>query len=91
MLAIDAIGPVVMLAWSASTVTSSIVPMISATANMCFLLATHTGLLSLAGVLTSLYPATTVLLAVGLLHEHTSKVQRVGLALAATAIVLITV
>jgi len=64
---------------------------LDATANMCFLLATHTGLLSLAGVLTSLYPATTVLLAVGLLHEHTSKTQRVGLALAAAAVVLITV
>jgi uncharacterized membrane protein len=58
---------------------------LDATANMCFLLATHTGLLSLAGVLTSLYPATTVLLAVGLLHEHTSKTQRVGLGLAAAA------
>ncbi len=42
-------------------------------------------------MLTSLYPATTVLLAVSLLREHTSTVQRVGLALAAGAIVLITV
>lgn len=62
-----------------------------ASANMFFLLATHTGLLSVASVLTSLYPAMTVLLAITLLHEHTSKVQRVGLALAAAAIVLITV
>ena len=62
-----------------------------ALANMFFLLATRHGLLSLASVLTSLYPAVTVMLAVGLLHEHTSKVQRVGLALAAAAIVLITV
>jgi len=60
-------------------------------ANMCFLLATRHGLLSLASVLTSLYPAVTVMLAVGLLHEHTSRVQRVGLGLAAAAIVLITV
>jgi drug/metabolite transporter (DMT)-like permease len=62
-----------------------------ALANMFFLLATRHGLLSLASVLTSLYPAVTVILAVGLLHEHTSKVQRAGLALAATSIVLITV
>jgi drug/metabolite transporter (DMT)-like permease len=62
-----------------------------ALANMSFLLAARHGLLSLASVLTSLYPATTVLLAVWLLHEHTSRVQRAGLALAGAAIVLITV
>jgi drug/metabolite transporter (DMT)-like permease len=60
-------------------------------ANMCFLLATRHGLLSLASVLTSLYPATTVILAVWLLREHTSAVQRLGLALAGASIVLITV
>jgi drug/metabolite transporter (DMT)-like permease len=65
--------------------------LLDAAANMFFLLATHSGLLSLAAVLTSLYPAVTVLLAVALLHEHTSKVQRTGLALAAASIVLITV
>lgn len=59
-------------------------------ANMCFLLATRHGLLSLASVLTSLYPATTVVLAVWLLREHANNVQRVGLALAGAAIVLIT-
>ena len=42
-------------------------------------------------MLTSLYPAVTVMLAVGLLHEHTSRVQRVGLALAAASVVLITI
>jgi drug/metabolite transporter (DMT)-like permease len=62
-----------------------------ALANLFFLLATHRGLLSLASVLTSLYPAFTVILAVGLLHEHTSRAQRVGLGLAAIAIVLITI
>ncbi|MCW2494924.1 EamA family transporter [Jatrophihabitans sp.] len=64
---------------------------LDATANMCFLLATHTGLLSLAGVLTSLYPAVTVVLAIGVLHEHTSRLQRLGLGLAAAAVVLITI
>jgi drug/metabolite transporter (DMT)-like permease len=64
---------------------------LDASANMFFLLATHTGLLSLAGVLTALYPAVTVLLAVGVLHEHTSRLQRAGLGLAAAAVVLITI
>jgi drug/metabolite transporter (DMT)-like permease len=62
-----------------------------ALANMFFLLSARSGLLSLASVLTSLYPAMTVILAVGLLREHTSRVQQVGLALSAAAIVLITV
>jgi drug/metabolite transporter (DMT)-like permease len=58
---------------------------------MCFLLASRHGLLSVASVLTSLYPATTVVLAVWLLREHTSATQRAGLALAAGSIVLLTV
>lgn len=62
-----------------------------ALANLCFLLASRHGLLSLASVLTSLYPATTVILAVWLLREHTSATQRWGLALATGSIVLITV
>lgn len=61
-----------------------------ALANMFFLLSSRAGLLSLASLLTALYPAVTVILAVLLLREHTSRVQRVGLALAAGAVVLIT-
>jgi drug/metabolite transporter (DMT)-like permease len=64
---------------------------LDASANMFFLLSARHGLLSLAAVLTSLYPAVTVLLAVGLLHEHTSVLQRCGLGLAAASIVLLTV
>jgi uncharacterized membrane protein len=62
-----------------------------ATANLFFLLASRHGLLSVAGVLTSLYPAATVILAITVLHEHVSKSQRVGLAVAAASIVLITI
>ena len=62
-----------------------------ALANLFFLIASRHGLLSLASVLTALYPAVTVLLAVLILREHTSRAQRLGLALAAAAIVLITV
>ncbi len=60
-------------------------------ANLLFVLATQHGLLALASVLTALYPAFTVLLAVTLLHEHTSRTQQVGLALAAASVVLVTV
>jgi drug/metabolite transporter (DMT)-like permease len=62
-----------------------------ALANMFFLLASRQGLLSLASVLTSLYPAVTVLLAIVLLREHVSRVQLGGLILAAASVVLITI
>lgn len=63
---------------------------LDATANIGFLLASRHGLLSLSGVITSLYPAGTVLLAGIVLGERTSRVQRVGLGLAAVAVVLLT-
>jgi drug/metabolite transporter (DMT)-like permease len=62
-----------------------------AAANLFFLLASREGLLSLAGVLTSLYPVVTVLLAMILLHEHATPTQRVGLGLAGASVVMITV
>jgi drug/metabolite transporter (DMT)-like permease len=60
-------------------------------ANMFFLLASREGLLSLASVLTSLYPAVTVILAMGLLKEHATRTQRIGLLLAGASVVLITI
>lgn len=63
---------------------------LDASANLAFLLASRHGLLSIAAVLTSLYPAVTVLLAIGLLRERPSTVQQFGLLAAAVAIVLIT-
>jgi drug/metabolite transporter (DMT)-like permease len=58
---------------------------------MFFLLATRHGLLSVASVLTSLYPAVTVLLAMSMLREHATPTQRAGLLLAGASVVLITV
>jgi drug/metabolite transporter (DMT)-like permease len=63
---------------------------LDAVANLGFLLASRHGLLSLSGVITALYPAGTVLLAVLLLKEHTGALQRVGLAVAVVAVVLLT-
>jgi drug/metabolite transporter (DMT)-like permease len=63
---------------------------LDAVANLAFLLASRHGLLSLSSVITALYPAGTVLLAVLLLKERTGGVQRAGLALAAFAVVLLT-
>jgi len=47
-------------------------------ANLLFTLAAGTGLLSVVGVLGSLYPAVTVVLARTLLHEKPTRVQDAG-------------
>jgi drug/metabolite transporter (DMT)-like permease len=62
---------------------------LGATATLTFLLATHHGYLTVAGVLASLYPAATVVLAVAVLREHVHRAQAVGLALCGLAIVLV--
>lgn len=58
-------------------------------ANLLYLLASREGLLSLVAVLTSLYPAATVLLARFVLHERLVRIQLVGLGLAAGGVTLI--
>jgi drug/metabolite transporter (DMT)-like permease len=58
-------------------------------ANLLYLLATRSGLLSLVAVLTSMYPATTVVLARFVLKERLEKIQLSGLTLALMAILMI--
>jgi drug/metabolite transporter (DMT)-like permease len=58
-------------------------------ANLLFLLATGSGALAVTAVLTALYPAVTVLLAVLLLHERLSVVRGLGLLLAGIAVIAI--
>ncbi len=62
---------------------------LGATATGAFLLSTQSGFLTVAGVLASLYPATTVLLAALVLHEKIHRAQGVGLGLCALAIGLV--
>jgi drug/metabolite transporter (DMT)-like permease len=63
--------------------------LLAALAVLLFILATRHGLLSLSAVITSLYPAFTVLLAVLVLGERIHRGQAAGLALCATSIVCV--
>lgn len=58
------------------------------TANVLYLAGSRRGLLSIVAVLTSLYPASTVLLARVVLKERFSKLQTLGVACAVAGIVL---
>jgi drug/metabolite transporter (DMT)-like permease len=62
---------------------------LGALATVCFLLATREGYLSIASVVTSLYPAFTVILAATLLREHVHRAQAAGLLLCAVAVTLV--
>lgn len=60
-----------------------------AAANALFVVAARAGALSVVGVVASLYPASTVLLAAVVLKERVSRPQGVGLALAGAGVVLL--
>ena len=73
---------------------SAIVPILCAgvidmAANALYLYASYAGYLSIAAVLTSLYPASTVLLARIVLGERLAAVQKAGVAFALAGVVLI--
>jgi len=66
-----------------------LVGVLDMTGNAAFILAAQTGQLAIAAVLSSLYPVTTVILAVALLRERVTRGHLVGIGLTAVAIVLI--
>jgi len=63
----------------------------AAAATFSYFLATHRGLLAVTAVITSLYPAGTILLARVLLGERLTAVRIIGLCLAASSVGLIAV
>lgn len=62
---------------------------LGATAMILFLLASQHGQLTVSAIISSLYPAGTVVLAAALLKETIHRAQAVGLALCAAAVVLV--
>jgi drug/metabolite transporter (DMT)-like permease len=59
--------------------------------NLFFIAATRMGRLDVAAVLSSLYPAATILLAAWRLHERPTRTQMAGMGVALAAVVMITV
>jgi drug/metabolite transporter (DMT)-like permease len=64
--------------------------LLDTTANLLFIAATRAGRLDVAAVLASLYPASTILLAAWMLRERPTRRQGLGMAVAAAAVVMIT-
>ncbi|HVE46201.1 MAG TPA: DMT family transporter [Acidimicrobiales bacterium] len=67
----------------------AVVGLLDMAANVLFLLATRRGLLSLVALVTSLYPAVTVLLARAVLKERLTRVQVLSVATAGGGVALI--
>lgn len=91
-LAVVAVAVALRVAWVPRTRAAALGVVSGAlgtTATGLFLLATHQDLLAVAAVLTSLYPAVTVVLAALVLRETVHRTQAVGLLLCATAVVLV--
>ena len=63
--------------------------LLATTAVVAFLLATQTGLLTVASVVTSLYPAITIALAALVLRERVHASQGIGLVLCGLAVGLV--
>jgi len=71
--------------------TTALAGVLSGGANLLYLAATGLGELAIVGVLSSLYPAGTVLIARFRLSEHWSRLQTTGMVAAAVAVVLVVV
>jgi drug/metabolite transporter (DMT)-like permease len=65
--------------------------LLDTTGNLLFVVATRVGRLDVAAVLASLYPASTILLAAWMLKERPTRRQGLGMAVAAAAVVMITI
>jgi drug/metabolite transporter (DMT)-like permease len=72
-----------------SALTAACAGALDAAADMCFLLATRHGYLSLVSVVTALYPVITMLLALRLLGERAGWLPRAGMALSVVSLALV--
>ncbi|MET7992669.1 DMT family transporter [Amycolatopsis sp. NPDC005232] len=76
--------------WSRAWWPATAAGILGGAANLLFVAATGAGQLAVVAVITSLYPAITIVLARGLLHERWSRPQITGLVIAAAGVTAIT-
>jgi drug/metabolite transporter (DMT)-like permease len=70
---------------------TAVAGILSGGANLLYLVATHYGELAIVGVLSSLYPAGTVLIARFRLAEHWSRIQATGMITAVLAVIFVVI
>jgi drug/metabolite transporter (DMT)-like permease len=75
--------------WQIGIALALIAALFDTSGNFFFVAATRIGRLDVAAVLSSLYPASTILLAMWLLKERTSRRQALGMTVALVAVALI--
>lgn len=91
-LAIVVVAAAMRVTWLPTRATEGwglVAGLLASAAQFLFLLSTQSGLLTVAAVLTSLYPAFTILLAAVVLQETIFRHQAVGLALAGLSVALV--
>lgn len=92
LVTICLIATVLRAAWLPTAATEwwgAVAGLVATGAVLLFLLASQTDLLTVAAVLTSLYPAFTILLAAAVLHERIYRAQAAGLALCGVAVAFV--
>lgn len=82
-------GPALRSTPARAILTAASAGIVDMTANVLYLLASRMGSLAVAVTLSSLYPASTVVLARVVLREHLHRTQMVGMACALVAVTLI--
>jgi uncharacterized membrane protein len=91
-LAIVAVATVLRVSWvprERHALGGLVSGVLGALATGAFMVATQSGYLTVTAVITSLYPAVTVMLAASMLREHVHRAQAIGLGLCAVAVSLV--
>ncbi|HSY73706.1 MAG TPA: EamA family transporter, partial [Alloacidobacterium sp.] len=82
-------APIPAMRWGAVLPLAAVAGILDTSGNLLFTASSLAGRLDVAAILSSLYPAGTILLAVWLLRERATRSQTVGMGLALLAVAMI--